>query len=195
MEEMSKLVVLLADGFETIEALIPVDICRRGKVEVTLVSTTGNKEVISAQNVVVTADALLADVEDEAIDAVYIPGGTKGAESLRDNPEVIAYIQKAHKNKKWVAAICAGPIVLDKAGLLKGTHFTAFPTIENQITDNERHSEQTIVIDNGILTSRGPVPALPFGYQLLAELADEETAKKVYQDMQGPMVFTLDLFD
>lgn len=188
------LAVLLADGFETVEALLPVDMFRRAGEEVVLLSTTGKKHVVSAQGVQVTADALMEDVAPETVKAVFVPGGMLGAETLRDNEQARKYIQDVYQNQAIVAAICAGPIVLEKAGLLKEARFTAFPGLEDKYFEGLSPEDQVVVLDKGILTSRGPAPAFPFGLALLATVTSTEKAEAIYKAMQGAMVFPKDLW-
>ncbi|WP_158589226.1 DJ-1 family glyoxalase III [Atopobacter sp. AH10] len=181
--------VLLADGFETIEALLPVDVFRRAGEKVVLLSTNGKKEVLSAQGVTIKTDALMEELDPKDLKAVFLPGGMGGAESLRDNLKAREFIQEVYANEGLVAAICAGPIVLEKAGLLKETHFTAFPGLEEKYFEGLKPEDQLVVLDKRILTSRGPAPAFPFALALLATVSSPIKAEAIYQAMQGPMVF------
>ncbi|WP_025729336.1 DJ-1 family glyoxalase III [Atopobacter phocae] len=189
---MKQVSVLLADGFETVEALIPVDILRRGGVSVELVSVMDRLDVWSAQQVAVQADCMWAD-RKQNVDLIMIPGGTKGAETLRDDVRVIEWLQSVNLDHTMVAAICAGPIVLDRANLLANHQFTTFPGVEQELATNlENYQDQVVVKDGSLITSRGPAPAFPFGLELLASLEGTERALEVYQAMQGPMVFAWD---
>lgn len=151
-----KILELLADGNETIELLTVVDYLRRADIEIDMVSTTGDINLKTSHGVKYQADYLLEDINPDAYDGVYIPGGTKGAESLRDNEKVIEIIKDFNRQGKLIAAICAGPIVLDKAGILHDKKVTSFPTIKNDLKNiGEYIDDEIVVTDGNITTSRG----------------------------------------
>lgn len=151
-----KILELLADGNETIELLTVVDYLRRAEIEIDMVSTTGDINLVTSHGVKYQADYLLEEINPDAYDGVYIPGGTKGAESLRDNEKVIEIIKNFNKEGKLIAAICAGPIVLDKAGVLEGKKVTSFPTIKDNLKNiGEYIDDEIVVTDGNITTSRG----------------------------------------
>ena len=120
-----KICVLLANGNETIEILTVVDYLRRANIEVDMVSTTGDINLKTSHGIEYKADKLMADIDRKSYDGVYIPGGTKGAETLRDNDEVIDLVSEFNNENKLIAAICAGPIVLDRAGVLACLLYTS----------------------------------------------------------------------
>ena len=147
---------LLADGNETIELLTVVDYLRRADIKIDMVSTTGSKRLLTSQNVSYEADFLLEEINPDDYDGLYIPGGTKGAESLRDNEKVIEIIKKFDKKNKLIAAICAGPIVLDRAGVLVNKKATSFPTVKKELENVGSYVDDEIVVTDGnITTSRG----------------------------------------
>lgn len=151
-----KILELLADGNETIELLTVVDYLRRADIKIDMVSTTGSKRLLTSQNVSYEADFLLEEINPDDYDGLYIPGGTKGAESLRDNEKVIEIIKKFDKENKLIAAICAGPIVLDRAGVLKNKRATSFPTVKKELENVGSYIDDEIVVTDGnITTSRG----------------------------------------
>ena len=151
-----KILELLADGNETIELLTVVDYLRRADIKIDMVSTTGSKRLLTSQNVSYEADFLLEEINPDDYDGLYIPGGTKGAESLRDNEKVIEIIKKFDKENKLIAAICAGPIVLDRAGVLKNKRATSFPTVKKELANVGSYVDDEIVVTDGnITTSRG----------------------------------------
>lgn len=114
-----RILELLADGNETIELLTVVDYLRRADIKIDMVSTTGDINLRTSHGIKYQADYRLKDIDPNDYDGVYIPGGTEGAESLRDNEKVIEIVKDFNKKGKLIAAICAGPIVLDKAGVLE----------------------------------------------------------------------------
>lgn len=151
-----KILELLANGNETIELLTVVDYLRRAGVEIDMVSTTGSKNLRTSHGVRYQADFLLEEINPADYDGVYIPGGTSGAESLRDNEKVIEIIKDFDKANKLIAAICAGPIVLDKAGVLANKKATSFPTIKAELENvGEYIDDEIVVTDGNITTGRG----------------------------------------
>lgn len=151
-----KILELLANGNETIELLTVVDYLRRAGVEIDMVSTTGSKNLRTSHGVRYQADFLLEEINPADYDGVYIPGGTAGAESLRDNEKVIEIIKDFDKANKLIAAICAGPIVLDRAGVLANKKATSFPTIKAELENvGEYIDDEIVVTDGNITTGRG----------------------------------------
>ena len=121
---MKKVAVMLANGFEEIEALTVVDIIRRANITCDMFSISG-MEVKGAHDIVVKADKLISE-EVKEYDVIVLPGGMPGATNLRDNEEVIDLVKWFNDNKKIVAAICAAPIVLGKAGIIEGKKVTSY---------------------------------------------------------------------
>ncbi len=167
---MKKVCVLLANGFEEIEALTVVDVLRRANIECNLVSI--DKEYVTgAHNITVKADLLIDDVN--YVDMVVLPGGMPGTTNLRDNSKVINLIQNVLKDNKKVAAICAAPIVLDKASVIDGKDVTSYPGFENELRC-ANYKEDLVVVSGNIITSRGPATALEFSYNILKELGSDK---------------------
>ena len=166
-----KILELLADGNETIELLTVVDYLRRAGVEIDMVSTTGSKNLRTSHGVRYQADFLLEEINPADYDGVYIPGGTAGAESLRDNEKVIEIIKDFDKANKLIAAICAGPIVLDKAGVLENKKATSFPTIKSELENvGEYIDDEIVVTDGNITTGRGAAVTNYLYFQTLLAL-------------------------
>lgn len=151
-----RILELLADGNETIEILTVVDYLRRADIEIDMVSTTGDKNLVTSHGIKYQADFLLEEIDPDDYDGVYIPGGTAGAESLRDNNKVIEIIKNFNDRNKLIAAICAGPIVLDRAGVLKDKKATSFPSVKDELKNIGQYIDDEIVVTDGnITTSRG----------------------------------------
>ncbi len=163
---MKRVCILLAEGFEEIEALTVSDIMRRAEVTCDLVSI-GGKQVKSSHGVIVEADKIFE--EDMDYDLVVIPGGMPGATNLRDDDRVIKFVKKQNKEGKLIGAICAGPIVLGRAGLTEGRDITSYPGYEDELPNCE-YLEEAVVVDENIITSRGPATAMTFAYKLLETL-------------------------
>lgn len=162
---MKQIVILLADGFEEIEALAPADIWRRLGLSVKLVGVTG-KVVSSSRRIPVTADLLMDDLGPEEPGLVYLPGGLPGATNLRDDPRVIRLIRQVHADGGYVCAICAAPIVLAKAGLSAGRKVTGYPTTENGVDGLVYTGNLTEDSGDRILTGKGPGAAIPLAFRI-----------------------------
>ena len=161
---MEKVIILLASGFEEIEALAPLDVLRRLNYEVELVSMNESLDVKSTHNVNFKADKLFSDDCYNAC-GLIIPGGMPGATNLRDDIRVIDLIKKFNQEKKMIAAICAGPIVLGKAGILNTEKVTSYPGFEAELNAKE-YLREDVVISNHIITSRGPATAFKFAFEI-----------------------------
>lgn len=169
---MKKVAVLLANGFEEIEALTVVDVLRRGNVNCSMVSIN-EKEVTGAHNIKVIADEIISD--DLDVDMVILPGGMPGATNLRDDLRVISLLKKMNNENKKIAAICAAPIVLAKAGIISGEDITSYPGFEDDLKEGN-YKEDLVVISGNLITSRGPATALEFSYTLLDVLNNPKSS-------------------
>ena len=166
--------VFLADGFEEIEALAPVDLLRRAGVSVQTVGITG-KTVTGSHNISVTADILPEEVVlNEAVQAVVLPGGMPGAKNLDADETVSRAIAFAAEKGKLLCAICAAPFLLGKRGLLQGKTAICFPGFEADLTGAEI-SEQSVCRDGNIITAKGMGVATEFGLKIVEALSDEKT--------------------
>ncbi len=168
-----KVYLFLADGFEEIEALATVDVLRRAAVTVTTVSVNATDIVVGAHGVPVLADALFADCSFEDADMLVLPGGTPGAANLDAHEGLCAAIQQHADAGKWLAAICAAPMVLGHMGLLKGKKATCYPGFEPQL-ENATYTAALVEVDGHIITGKGPAAVLPFAYTLAEVLVGEE---------------------
>lgn len=179
---MKKAVVFLADGFEDIEALAPVDVLRRGGVDVTIAGVTG-MQVVSSHNVKVMADKDVKEIKADDYDAFICPGGMPGATNLRDSSIVTDIIKEAYSKGKIVSAICAAPMVLDKAGVLSGKEFTMYPGMQNYAPSGKYINNEFVVKDGKVITGAGPAAAFEYAFNLLAELQGEEITSQVAEGM------------
>ena len=184
-----KAAVLLANGFEEGEALFIVDIIRRAGFICDAVSVEG--EIVRGSHGIRTiADCLLKDVDPDSYDMVILPGGLPGADTLRDNETVIGWVKDfAARPEKFVAAICAAPQVLAKAGVARGRRLTSYPGEKYRklfedadYVDDNRLTEECVVTDGNLITSRGPGTTLPFAYRLVEALSGD--ADKLRKAMQ-----------
>lgn len=177
-----RILELLADGNETIEILTVVDYLRRADIEIDMVSTTGDKNLVTSHGIKYQADFLLEEIDPDDYDGVYIPGGTAGAESLRDNDRVVDIIRDFNDKNKLIAAICAGPIVLDRAGVLKDKKATSFPSVKDELKNIGQYIDDEIVVTDGnITTSRGAALTNYLALRLI-ELIKGKTEKDAVKD-------------
>lgn len=190
---MKRVAVLLAEGFEEIEALAPVDLLRRAGVEV---FTVGEYVVKGSRNISVVTDKRVCDFLQECEsqglpDAVIIPGGLNGTKNLAACTKAQNFITKMWQENKLVCAICAAPvIVLSPLGILKNKKFTCYPTMENDFSEyagqnweekvsGSTHKEENVVIDNNLITFRGAGTSLDFAFAIITALCDADTMEKV----------------
>ena len=166
---MAKVYVFLANGFEDVEALIPVDVLRRGGVEVITVSITGDSQVVeTAHNVQIVADAMIEDCDFSDADLLFLPGGMPGASNLYGHEGVRQVVLAQAKAGKKVAAICAAPaVVLAQLGILDGKRATCYPGFE-QLLAKADYTADLVTVDGNITTAEGPAAAFPFAYELLS---------------------------
>ncbi|WP_100488828.1 DJ-1 family glyoxalase III [Sporolactobacillus pectinivorans] len=178
---MKRILVLLAEGFEETEAVTAIDVLRRGGVEVVLCSL-GGKLVEGSRHIVIQADTTIEDDGLTDFDGIYLPGGTKGATTLRDDERAQKLIRFYKNNGKKVAAICAAPIALERAGVLKGETVTSNPDFRSHIKDAD-YSEDPVVVSGNIITSRAAGTTLPIGLEILRQLDLEKEADQVSHAM------------
>ena len=174
--------MFLADGFEEVEALAPLDILRRAGVDILTVGVTG-EYIKGAHDIVVKADISLADVNKEIIDAVILPGGLGGTNNMDESDAVKEIVQYAADNKKLVCAICAAPSILGKMGLLEGKEATCYPGFEESFKGG-KYVKQSVVKCDNFITSDGMGSAYKFGFAITAALCGAETAEKIKEQIQ-----------
>lgn len=177
---MRNVAVILAEGFEEIEALTVVDIMRRAGEHCDMVSIK-EKEVIGAHNIKVLADVIISD-EIKKYDLIVLPGGMPGSINLKENVKVIELVKYFNDENKLIGAICAAPIVLAKAGIIKNKNITSYPGFEEELSEANYITEEKVVVDNNIITSRGPATAIEFSYKLL-ELLGNDSYKALSEGM------------
>ncbi|MBJ7537988.1 DJ-1 family glyoxalase III [Marinomonas transparens] len=177
---MSNVLVPIANGSEDIEAVTIIDVLRRGGVTVTVASVHDEKNVLMARGCKVETDVLLADVAEQMYDAIVLPGGMPGAESLRDSKLLIDMLEKHDIQDALLAAICASPaVVFGTHGFVTDKQATCYPGFEGGLMGAEYIADQPVVMDDNIITSQGPATAMAFSLGVLANLEGYETAQKV----------------
>lgn len=180
---MNRVYVFLADGFETVEALAPVDVMRRAGLQVTTVSIMGRLNVESAQGVVVMADELFENIAFDDADALVLPGGGVGTENLSAHEPLRALLAGACSRGLLVAAICAAPMVLGRIGLLKGKRATCYPGCEGDLFDAE-YTAAPVEQDGNIITACGPGASFAFGFAIVERFCGAGVVGTLRSQMQ-----------
>ncbi len=172
--------VFLADGFEEIEALTPVDLLRRAEVDVETVSIySGRKNVTGARNIGVVADITIDDVSLDKADMLVLPGGMPGTVNLLECDALMDLVMSFDAEGKRIAAICAAPArILGSKGILKGKDATCYPGLEDMM-EGATPVIKTVVTDKNITTSRGLGTAVDFACELIALLRGKEKADQI----------------
>jgi 4-methyl-5(b-hydroxyethyl)-thiazole monophosphate biosynthesis len=178
---MPKVTILMADGFEELEAVAIIDVLRRADIKVV---SAGLKEgpVSSARNVKVIPDTIIDKINADDFDMVVLPGGLPGADNLNNDERVRTLIKDFSSKGKVTGAICAAPYVLANAGVLEGKHVTAYPSFKDKLGPAV-YEEKTVVEDGNVMTSRGPGTAICFGLAIVERFAGKEKAQQVKEGM------------
>ena len=179
---MNNLYVHLAEGFEEIEAMTIIDVLRRAGLNVISVSVTGNRIVKGSHNIEMKADLLFDDVDFESGEMIILPGGMPGSKNLNEHAGLKQQIVEYQKSGKYLAAICAAPIVFGNLGILNGKRAVCYPGYEAHLTGADVQSNSYIV-DSNIITGRGVGAALNFSLEIVRILAGEERALQLRKAM------------
>jgi 4-methyl-5(b-hydroxyethyl)-thiazole monophosphate biosynthesis len=171
---MKRVLCILENGFEEIELVTSVDLLRRAEVEVVMAGYSGI-EVTGKNGIRILADSLLEEASADGFDALLLPGGPAVME-LRKSSPVLEVILDFHQAKKWIAAICAAPLLLKDAGILDGRKFTAHFSTKEELPES---SGGRLEKDDKLLTSRGAGTAIDFGLALVEILKGKEAADEV----------------
>jgi len=176
---MSKAVVLLADGFEEVEAITQIDFLRRAGIETIVCGVTG-RDIVGGHDVRINTDVTLDEFMDE-VDAVVLPGGAAGAQSISDSEAAVRLVRAALTEGRLVAAICAAPgLVLGKHDMLGDRRFTCYPGFEQHARSGS-FCEERVVRDGNLITSRGPGTAAEFAIAIVEYLVDQPAARELHQ--------------
>jgi len=179
---MSKIIVPLGKGFEEIEAISIIDVCRRANIEV-VVAGVEEMMVEGAQGIIVQTDCMIDDVDSSTLDMIVLPGGWGGTDILNANVTVQNMLKKMNEDDKFISAICAAPFALNTAGVLS-QNYTCYPSVEEQIRLQGYSSDKKVVQDGKILTSRGPGTAICFALEIVKILEGDE----MYDMLKGGLL-------
>ena len=181
---MSRVLVPLAGGFEEIEAVAIIDVLRRAEIKVQVASLDDNRAVKGANGITVMADMGIENIEVDTLDMVILPGGWDGTYALADDKNVQRILKEMDAKGKNIAAICAAPFALHKAGVLK-QNYTCYPSAEEQIRDEGYMGDRAMVVqDENVMTSRGPGTAICFALAIVKKLKGDE----MYKMLKGGLI-------
>jgi protein deglycase len=182
---MKRIAVFLANGFEEIEAITPIDIWRRAGFEVTTISIEIETIVTGSHQIKIVADKTKESLGNQTFDLYFLPGGMPGARNLAASKFVSEQLKKAHQQNKHLAAICAAPLVLGQLGLLQGKKATCFPGFESELT-GAQHTGTFIQTDGNITTGKGAGAALAFALEVVATIGSVQLATELKAKLQTP---------
>jgi 4-methyl-5(b-hydroxyethyl)-thiazole monophosphate biosynthesis len=183
---MPRVLVPLAPGCEELEAVTIVDLLRRAEIEV-VTAGLGEGPVRASRGTVLVPDAALDEALGADYDMVVLPGGMPGMENLKNDERILALLRKMAEQAKYTAAICASPVVLAEAGILKGKRATGYPGFLDRLgLDDVRLKEDPVVRDGKVVTSRGPGTAMDFALELVEILAGKQKRDQVEAALQRP---------
>lgn len=175
---MSRLAVFFAEGFEEIEALTVVDICRRGGLEVDMVSVMGGREVTGSHGICVKTDKCFEEMDFGECDMLVLPGGMPGTKNLEAHQGLMAQVDEFYKKGKYIGAICAAPSIFGHRGILEGRRACSYPSFESHLEGAEV-TEGPVEIDGHVITSRGMGTAIDFGLAILGVFCGQEKAAEL----------------
>ncbi|KAI9103305.1 Dj-1 activation By catechol quinone modification [Phlyctochytrium arcticum] len=183
-----KVLVVVADGSEEIEAVVPIDILRRANISVTVAGLKSSQPVTCSRNVVLVPDLALSDINEE-FDMIVLPGGLAGAEAFASSKELHSILKSFESKERYIAAICAAPIALLAAEIGKGSRLTSHPSVQNRLEKGRwdcldyTYQDERVVKDGKLITSRGPGTAFEFAFMIVETLCGKDVLKQVVAPM------------
>jgi 4-methyl-5(b-hydroxyethyl)-thiazole monophosphate biosynthesis len=179
---MSKIAVFFAEGYEEIEALTVVDICRRCRLSVDMVSVTGEYMVTGSHSIPVKTDKLYENVSFDEYDMLVLPGGLKGTQGLEAHKGLMDKIDEFYKAGKYIAAICAAPSIFGHRGILKGKTACCYPSFESHL-EGAKVTKGPVEISGNVVTGRGMGTAIPFALAIAGIFCGQEAADKMAEQI------------
>lgn len=179
---MSRIGVFFAEGFEEIEALTVVDVCRRAGVEVQMVSVSGDRTVSGSHGINVQMDMGFDEVDFDSLDMIVLPGGKLGTEKLEAHQGLMEQVDAFDRAGKYLAAICAAPSILGHRGILKGRRAGCYPGWEKHL-EGAQVSMDDATVDGHVITGRGMGCSIAFSMEIVAKLQGVEQAVKVAESI------------
>ncbi|MEM7135256.1 MAG: DJ-1 family glyoxalase III [Myxococcota bacterium] len=178
--------VLVAQGTEEMEAVITIDVLRRGGIDVTVAGLDGAVPTRCSRSVVIVPDVSVDDIDGD-YDVIVLPGGAEGAKRLAGSKRVGELLKAQEKSDRWVAAICAAPVALHTHQVFEGRRMTSHPSVKPTLDEWATYSQSSVVQDGNLVTSRGPGTAFAFALRLVGILTDAETMAEVRAPMMFPV--------
>jgi 4-methyl-5(b-hydroxyethyl)-thiazole monophosphate biosynthesis len=179
---MKTIFVFLADGFEEIEAITPIDVLRRAGLNVQTISVMEEQIVAGAHGIPVVADKMFADIHLEDAEMLFLPGGLPGATNLDAHQGLSDMIMEFASEGKALAAICAAPLVFGNRGLLQGKKATCYPGFESYLTGAE-YTAALVEIDGNFITAKGPGAAMDFAFAIVEKYCGIEKVNELKSGM------------
>lgn len=184
-----KVALFVENGSEELELIAPLDILRRANIHVDLISANNEDYITSSHTVKIIVDKKINDIDNILnYDAIVIPGGMPGSTLLRDNEKIIKFYQEMYNAGKLVAAICAAPIVLSKAGILEDKEVTSYPGFEKEISCKTYNNKKAVIVDKNVITAQGPAVSILFGYEIVNYLLQDDTAQNISNAILVPVL-------
>ena len=171
-----KMKMLIAEGFEEIEAITLIDILRRANYNLKTVSINRNSEIQGSHKIKIITDMVFDDVNFDDTDVLLLPGGVPGVPNLAAEDKVLNLVKKFYNEKKYIVAICAAPFVLERADILKNKNVTCYPSWEDKITST-KIKKSNVVIDDKIITAKGIGAAIDLGLKLVELFSSKKDSK------------------
>lgn len=172
-------IILLANYFEDVEALITIDMLRRANIQIELVSLTNDLNVVTQSNIKMIADVNYQDIKLNEYDFLIIPGGKAVMTTHYEHPFTKDAVNYFYSHNKLIASICAAPSVLGRFGMLDNKKYTCFPSFENYMPLGIHMKDDKVIVDGNIITSKAAGTTFEFSYEIIKYLCNEELAKKV----------------
>ena len=175
--------LVLANGFEDVEALAPRDLLNRAGVEMITTSITDERLVTTSHGVKLFTDKIISEIEEKDYDFIILPGGGRGTQNLLKSDDVNRLLLEFNSHHKLIAAICAAPMVLGKLGLLRNKRYTCFAGCNEGLDGVFTGSE--VEHDDNIITGRSMLYSVPFGLEIIKTLLGDEIKQKIYKQIEG----------
>ena len=182
---MKKAAIFIAPGFEEIEALTPADVLNRAGSEVELISVTEDKSVTGAHGLTIVCDRVFEGKPIDEKDILILPGGMPGAKNLQSHSKLADLLKTYYDQKKWIAAICAAPMIIGELGFLKDRKATCFPGFEHHLK-GAHHYPVPAITDGHIITGRGIGAAMEFSLEIISNLYGANKASELREAMVVP---------
>jgi len=186
MSDRPSALVLVAQGSEEMEAVISIDVLRRGGIDVTVAGIDSTDPIRCSRGVVISPDVALDSIDGD-FDIVVLPGGAEGAQRLAASAKVGELLRHQEKSGRLVGAICAAPIALQAHGVFENRQLTSHPSVREMLEDWGEYCEHPVVADGNLITSRGPGTAFPFALRIVGTLTDARRMVEVRAPMMFPV--------